>query len=73
MELSMSGGALRTFTRCVTCLARVGSDLVLQAHPAKVVAAAACLPLRRGFLLHSPAASCSDIFFGGDLVSPFSA
>ncbi|EEC75240.1 uncharacterized protein [Oryza sativa Japonica Group] len=36
MELSMSGGALRTFTRCVTCLARVGSDLVLQAHPAKL-------------------------------------
>uniref|UniRef100_A0A0D3FID3 Cell cycle checkpoint control protein RAD9A n=1 Tax=Oryza barthii TaxID=65489 RepID=A0A0D3FID3_9ORYZ len=30
------GGALRTFTRCVTCLARVGSDLVLQAHPAKL-------------------------------------
>ncbi|KAG8097300.1 hypothetical protein GUJ93_ZPchr0013g37509 [Zizania palustris] len=36
MELSMSGGALRTFTRCVTCLARVGSDLVVQAHPAKL-------------------------------------
>ncbi|KAL5217976.1 hypothetical protein ABZP36_018660 [Zizania latifolia] len=36
MELSMSGGALRTFTRCVTCLARVGSDLVLQARPAKL-------------------------------------
>ncbi|BAS84156.1 Os03g0345100, partial [Oryza sativa Japonica Group] len=36
LELSMSGGALRTFTRCVTCLARVGSDLVLQAHPAKL-------------------------------------
>ncbi|KAL5210693.1 hypothetical protein ABZP36_006316 [Zizania latifolia] len=36
MELSMSGGALRTFTRCVTCLARVGSELVLQAHPAKL-------------------------------------
>ncbi|XP_040377536.1 cell cycle checkpoint control protein RAD9A isoform X2 [Oryza brachyantha] len=36
MELSMSGGALRTFTRCVTCLARVGSDLVLQGHPAKL-------------------------------------
>ncbi|KAL6593860.1 hypothetical protein ACP70R_048761 [Stipagrostis hirtigluma subsp. patula] len=36
MELSMSGGALRTFARCVTCLARVGSEVALQAHPAKV-------------------------------------
>ncbi|KAL6648175.1 hypothetical protein ACP70R_012399 [Stipagrostis hirtigluma subsp. patula] len=36
MELSMSGGALRTFARCVTCLARVGSEVALQAHPAKL-------------------------------------
>jgi len=36
MELSMSGSSLRTFGRCVTFLARVASELVLQAHPAKV-------------------------------------
>ncbi|KAL6894003.1 hypothetical protein ACP4OV_008101 [Aristida adscensionis] len=36
MELSMSGGALRTFARCVTCLARAGSEVVLQAHPGKL-------------------------------------
>jgi hypothetical protein len=36
MELSMSGGALRTFSRCVTCLARIGSELVFQAYPDKV-------------------------------------
>ncbi|XP_066348848.1 uncharacterized protein [Miscanthus floridulus] len=36
MELSMSGGSLRTFGRCVTFLARVASELVLQAHPAKL-------------------------------------
>ncbi|WVZ56909.1 hypothetical protein U9M48_007375 [Paspalum notatum var. saurae] len=36
MELSMSGSPLRTFGRCVTFLARVASELVLQAHPAKL-------------------------------------
>jgi hypothetical protein len=36
MELSMSGAALRTFSRCVTCLARIGSELVFQAYPDKV-------------------------------------
>ncbi|CAL4914350.1 unnamed protein product [Urochloa decumbens] len=36
MELSMSGNSLRTFGRCVTFLARVASELVLQAHPAKL-------------------------------------
>ncbi|TKV96157.1 hypothetical protein SEVIR_9G410900v4 [Setaria viridis] len=36
MELSMSGSSLRTFGRCVTFLARVASELVLQAHPAKL-------------------------------------
>ncbi|KAK3151602.1 hypothetical protein QOZ80_3AG0248010 [Eleusine coracana subsp. coracana] len=36
MELSMSGSSLRTFGRCVTCLARTGSELVFQADPAKL-------------------------------------
>ena len=32
----MSGAALRTFSRCVTCLARIGSELVFQAYADKV-------------------------------------
>ncbi|RRT54938.1 hypothetical protein B296_00029150 [Ensete ventricosum] len=36
MELSLSGNALKTFTRSVTCLARVGTELVLVASPSKV-------------------------------------
>ncbi|XP_078160677.1 uncharacterized protein LOC144556059 isoform X2 [Carex rostrata] len=36
MELSMSGSALKTFNRCITCLARIGSELVLQASPSKL-------------------------------------
>ncbi|KAJ4793431.1 Cell cycle checkpoint control protein RAD9A [Rhynchospora pubera] len=36
MELSMSGNALKTFNRCITCLARVGSELVFQASPSKL-------------------------------------
>uniref|UniRef100_A0A0D9VTX4 Cell cycle checkpoint control protein RAD9A n=1 Tax=Leersia perrieri TaxID=77586 RepID=A0A0D9VTX4_9ORYZ len=71
MELSMSGGALRTFTRCATCLARVGSDLVLQAHPAKLElhtlnssrSAYASISLAREFFddfrLSAPAAAAS--------------
>ncbi|XP_062211243.1 uncharacterized protein LOC133912496 isoform X2 [Phragmites australis] len=68
MELSMSGGSLRTFARCVTCLARVGSELVLQAHPAKLElhtlnssrSAYASVSLARGFFdqfHHSPGSS----------------
>ncbi|OAY74257.1 Cell cycle checkpoint control protein RAD9A [Ananas comosus] len=33
MELSLSGNSLRTFTRSVPCLARVGSDLLLLLFP----------------------------------------
>ncbi|THU47391.1 hypothetical protein C4D60_Mb09t14990 [Musa balbisiana] len=36
MELSLSGNALKTFTRSVTCLARVGTELVLVASPSKL-------------------------------------
>ncbi|XP_059439240.1 uncharacterized protein LOC132171847 [Corylus avellana] len=31
MELSLGGNALKTFARCITCLARVGNELVIQA------------------------------------------
>ncbi|KAL5983793.1 hypothetical protein ACLOJK_017885 [Asimina triloba] len=35
MELSLSGNSLKTFNRSVTCLARVGNELVIQASPAQ--------------------------------------
>ncbi|KAK1650132.1 hypothetical protein QYE76_067937 [Lolium multiflorum] len=60
MELSMSGGALRTFSRCVTCLARIGSELVFQAYPDKLElhtlnssrSAFASVSLKRDFFDH---------------------
>ena len=36
MELSLGGNALKTFARCITCLARVGNELVIQASPSQV-------------------------------------
>ncbi|GLT90230.1 hypothetical protein SLE2022_081730 [Rubroshorea leprosula] len=36
MEFSLSGNALKTFARSVTCLARVGSELVIQASPSQL-------------------------------------
>ncbi|KAJ8752536.1 hypothetical protein K2173_004824 [Erythroxylum novogranatense] len=33
MEFSVSGNALKTLARCITCLARVGSELDIQASP----------------------------------------
>ncbi|KAG6497150.1 hypothetical protein ZIOFF_045038 [Zingiber officinale] len=36
MELSLSGNALKTFTRSITCLARVGTELVLLASSSKL-------------------------------------
>ncbi|EOY11496.1 Cell cycle checkpoint control protein family isoform 5 [Theobroma cacao] len=36
MELSLSGNALRTFSRSITCLARVGNELVIQASPSQL-------------------------------------
>lgn len=36
MDFSLSGNALKTFARSVTCLARVGTELVLQASPSQV-------------------------------------
>uniref|UniRef100_R7W1D5 Uncharacterized protein n=1 Tax=Aegilops tauschii TaxID=37682 RepID=R7W1D5_AEGTA len=70
MELSMSGGALRTFSRCVTCLARIGSDLVFQAYPDKLElhtlnssrSAFASVSLTRDFFdhFHLPADAYAD-------------
>ncbi|KZV41780.1 hypothetical protein F511_17149 [Dorcoceras hygrometricum] len=34
MELGLSGNALKTFARSITCLARIGNEVVLQASPA---------------------------------------
>ncbi|XP_062084813.1 uncharacterized protein LOC133790969 [Humulus lupulus] len=36
MELSLTGNALKTFARSVTCLARVGNDLAIQASPSQL-------------------------------------
>ncbi|KAF4364774.1 hypothetical protein F8388_018450 [Cannabis sativa] len=36
MELSLSGNALKTFARSVTCLARVGNDLAIQSSPSQL-------------------------------------
>ncbi|XVF41876.1 hypothetical protein PTKIN_Ptkin01aG0315900 [Pterospermum kingtungense] len=36
MELSLSGNALKTFARSITCLARVGNELVIQASPSQL-------------------------------------
>ncbi|KAL4351785.1 hypothetical protein GQ457_06G020980 [Hibiscus cannabinus] len=36
MELSLSDNALKTFSRSITCLARVGNELVFQASPSQL-------------------------------------
>lgn len=36
MEFSLSGNPLKTFSRSITCLARVGNELVLRASPSQV-------------------------------------
>ncbi|GER32933.1 cell cycle checkpoint control family protein [Striga asiatica] len=38
MEFSLSGNALKTFARSITCLARIGNDLVFQCSPSQVPA-----------------------------------
>ncbi|KAK9161540.1 hypothetical protein Syun_007881 [Stephania yunnanensis] len=37
MELSLSGDALKTFRRSITCLARVGHEVAIQASPSQIV------------------------------------
>ncbi|XP_058216129.1 uncharacterized protein LOC131327131 isoform X2 [Rhododendron vialii] len=36
MEFSLSGNALKTFARCITCLARIGNELAIQASPSQL-------------------------------------
>ncbi|XP_038717122.1 cell cycle checkpoint control protein RAD9A-like isoform X2 [Tripterygium wilfordii] len=36
MEFSLSGNALKTFARSITCLARVGNELAVQASPSQL-------------------------------------
>ncbi|KAM4108275.1 hypothetical protein ACB094_03G033200 [Castanea mollissima] len=36
MEMSLSGNAIKTFARCITCLARVGNELAIQASPSQL-------------------------------------
>ncbi|KDP23481.1 hypothetical protein JCGZ_23314 [Jatropha curcas] len=37
MEFSLSGNALKTFARSITCLARIGNELAIQASPSQLV------------------------------------
>ncbi|XP_058002820.1 uncharacterized protein LOC110659765 isoform X2 [Hevea brasiliensis] len=37
MEFSLSGNALKTFARSITCLARVGNELAIQASPSQLI------------------------------------
>ena len=37
MEWSLSGNAFKTFARSVTCLARIGNELAIQASPSQVL------------------------------------
>ncbi|XP_077240720.1 cell cycle checkpoint control protein family isoform X2 [Tasmannia lanceolata] len=37
MEFSLSGNALKTFNRSITCLARIGNELVIQASSSQLV------------------------------------
>ncbi|XP_050225548.1 uncharacterized protein LOC126675025 isoform X2 [Mercurialis annua] len=37
MEFTLSGNALKTFARSITCLARVGNELAIQASPSQLV------------------------------------
>lgn len=36
MELSLSGNALKTFARSITCLSRIGNELAIQASPSQL-------------------------------------
>ncbi|XP_042475489.1 uncharacterized protein LOC122057446 isoform X2 [Macadamia integrifolia] len=36
MELSLSGNSLKTFARCITCLARIGHELAIEASPSQL-------------------------------------
>ncbi|KAJ4955407.1 hypothetical protein NE237_012190 [Protea cynaroides] len=36
MEVSLSGNSLKTFARCMTCLARIGHELVIQASSSQL-------------------------------------
>ncbi|XP_009608080.1 uncharacterized protein [Nicotiana tomentosiformis] len=36
MEFTLSGNALKAFARCITCLARIGNELVIQASPSQL-------------------------------------
>ncbi|XP_057439355.1 uncharacterized protein LOC130731168 [Lotus japonicus] len=37
MELTLSDNALKTFARCITCLARIGNELSIQASPSQLL------------------------------------
>ncbi|KAL2254140.1 UNVERIFIED_CONTAM: hypothetical protein Sindi_0208700 [Sesamum indicum] len=45
MEFSLSGNALKTFARSITCLARIGNELVFQATPSLAICSVLRTPI----------------------------
>ncbi|CAI0459926.1 unnamed protein product [Linum tenue] len=52
MEFSLSGNGLKTFSRCITCLARIGNELAIEASSSQVKAI-----IRATFSISSSSAS----------------
>ncbi|KAG5087099.1 hypothetical protein JHK82_054496 [Glycine max] len=57
MEISLSDNALKTFARCITCLARIGNELAIQVYSSQLLfhtinssrSAYQCIALKPGF------------------------
>ncbi|TKY61518.1 Cell cycle checkpoint control protein RAD9A [Spatholobus suberectus] len=57
MELTLSDNALKTFARCITCLARIGNELAIQASSSQLIfhtinssrSAYQCIAFKPGF------------------------
>ncbi|XP_033517018.1 uncharacterized protein [Nicotiana tomentosiformis] len=45
MEFTLSGNALKTFGRSITCLARIGNELVIQTSPPQAICSVLRTPI----------------------------
>ncbi|KAL0357311.1 UNVERIFIED_CONTAM: hypothetical protein Scaly_1416800 [Sesamum calycinum] len=70
MEFSLSGNALKTFARSITCLARIGNELVFQATPSLVPAL--CLFSLSLYTLNSSRSAYQSITFKPDFFDVYS-
>ncbi|KAK4402176.1 hypothetical protein Sango_0958300 [Sesamum angolense] len=70
MEFSLSGNALKTFARSITCLARIGNELVFQATPSLVPAL--CLFSLSLYTLNSSRSAYQSITFKPDFFYVYS-